>query len=167
MIFILINFDGEIDPLVFSIHINLSGYLHRLVVLRLDIVLRQVELSRELCIVIAADGVGVEVGAQDADCISAHSFVQAIKFAINVEVSREAQVRILIYYFVVFHDSHLESGVVRVIGEFKSDDVDVAGHVFNSDEVVQLKVVDAHAVHRVAREPNLLVDLIINSYFSI
>ena len=64
MIFILINFDGEIDPLVFSIHINLSGYLHRLVIFRLDIVLRQVELSRELCIVVAADGVGVEVGAQ-------------------------------------------------------------------------------------------------------
>jgi hypothetical protein len=42
--------------------------------------------------------------------------------------------------------------------------VNVASHVFHSDQVVQNTALDAHAVHRVPGKPDLLVHLF-KSYF--
>ena len=164
MIHILIDFNGKVDSAVFGIEQDLSRHFHSFWVLRLNVILRQGVLGVELSEVVAADSIGVEIGTEYANHIGVNTLVLSVEGALNDHITCEAHACILVNDLEVFDNSHLQLRIIIICGEGVADDVDVPGHVLHSNQVVQDTSLDAHAVHRIPRKPDLLVHLF-KSYF--
>jgi hypothetical protein len=85
MIYLLVNFDSQIDHIVVLVDQNTSRGLHSLLIFGKDHVLSEVVFGVKFCQVVTTDLVRVKVSTRDPDNIGILALICALVGAINVD----------------------------------------------------------------------------------